>query len=284
MSDVYKLIHPVKYCNDYLSRNIRTDGREFKEYRSIKLNVHSIQTAEASAVIKCGNTTVVCGIKLELATPKAEEPDFGFLVTNVELPPLCSSKVRPGPPSDHAQVINNIVSDIIANSKCVDLKDLCIVPDKLAWVLYCDMVCINNDGSLVDICIISLMASLKTLSLPKVTYDPETEEIKVNPKSRMKLPINALPIATSFAVHRLNQSNIILADPSADEEDICGGSSSNLIICFNKDILCSTQKFGGTHLSKYCLDDTLKTARERAKIVENVIDASIRHHEKSIKE
>lgn len=98
----------------------------------------------------------------ELATPKAEEPDLGFLITNVELPPLCHSKSKPGPPSDHAQVISNLVSDVIVNSKCVDLKDLCIAFDKLVWVLYCDMVCIDNDGSVVDACIIALLASLKT--------------------------------------------------------------------------------------------------------------------------
>lgn len=101
----------------------------------------------------------------ELATPKAEEPDVGFLVTNVEIPPLCSSKYRPGPPSDSAQVTSTLVSDIVINSKCIDLKDLSIVHDKLAWVLYCDMVCIDNDGSLVDACIMTLMASLKTCKL-----------------------------------------------------------------------------------------------------------------------
>lgn len=98
----------------------------------------------------------------ELATPKAEEPEHGFVITNVELPALCSPKYKPGPPSDHAQVTSYMVSDIINNSKCIDLKDLCIVPDKLVWVLNCDMVCLDNDGSLVDACIIALMGSLKT--------------------------------------------------------------------------------------------------------------------------
>lgn len=83
-------------------------------------------------------------------------------MTNVELPPLCSSKLRPGPPSDLAQVTSTIVSDIINNSKFVDLKYLCIAQGKLAWVVYCDLICINNDGSLVDACIIALLASLKT--------------------------------------------------------------------------------------------------------------------------
>lgn len=97
-----------------------------------------------------------------MAKPKAEEPDLGFLVTNVELLPLCSSKFRPGPPSDHAQVVSNIVADIFTNSKSIDLTDLCIVPDKLAWVVYCDMVCLDNDGSVVDACIMTLITSLKS--------------------------------------------------------------------------------------------------------------------------
>ncbi|KAG6465890.1 hypothetical protein O3G_MSEX015472 [Manduca sexta] len=279
MAEVYKLIHPVKHFNDYISLNIRPDGRVFNEHRNIKLNVNSIKTAEASAVVKCGNTTVICGIQLELATPKAEQPDIGFLVTNVELPPLCSSKSKPGPPSDHAQVTSKIVSDILINSKCIDLKDLCIVPDKLAWVLYCDMVCIDNDGSLVDACIMTLITSLKTLSLPSVTYDAETEDIKVDPSVRKKLNVSGTPVATSFAVYKHNQSNIILADPTAYEEEMCGGSGASLIVCYNNGLLCGTHKFGGSNLSADCQDVTLKTAKEKSAIVENVINVCKQDYE-----
>ncbi|GBP35471.1 Exosome complex component RRP43 [Eumeta japonica] len=164
MADVYKAIHPVKYFNDFISQSIRPDGRKFSELRDIKLSINCANTADASAVAKIGNTTVVCGIQLELAKPKAEEPEIGYVITNVEIPPLCSPKCRPGPPSDQAQVTNNIVSDMIINSKCIDLNDLCIVPDKLAWVLHCDLVCLDNDGSIIDACIIALLASLKSLS------------------------------------------------------------------------------------------------------------------------
>nr|XP_021193091.2 exosome complex component RRP43 [Helicoverpa armigera] len=279
MAEIYKLIHPVKYFNDYISRNIRPDGRAFQEQRNIKLNVNSIKSADASAVVKCGNTTVVCGIKLELATPKAEEPDVGFLVTNVELPPLCSSKYRPGPPSDSAQVTSNLVSDIVITSKCVDLKDLCIIPDKLAWVLYCDMVCIDNDGSLVDACITTLMASLKTLTLPSVTYDPETEEITVDTSVRKKLNINGLPVATSFALYKHDQSDIVLADPSTYEEEMCRGIGANLILCYNKGVLCGAQKFGGNNLSTVCEEKAFDIAKERAKLVEEVIDVCIKNYE-----
>ncbi|CAB3228371.1 unnamed protein product [Arctia plantaginis] len=279
MSEVYKLIHPVKFFNDYISKNVRPDGRSFSEQRNIKLNVDAIKTADASALIKCGNTSVICGIKLELATPKAEEPNKGFLITNVELPPLCSSKYRPGPPSDSAQVTSNIVSDIINNSKCVDLTDLCIVPDKLAWVLYCDMLCLDNGGSLVDACIITLMASLKTLRLPTVTYDPETEDIKVDTNVQTKLKLNGLPIATSFAIYKYMDRNVTLVDPSSYEEDMCGGLGANLILCYNKGFLCSSQKFGGSNFSVDCEEKALKIAKERAQLAEEVIDVCIKNYE-----
>lgn len=54
----------MKYFNDYINRNVRPDGRKFEDQRNIKLNVNAIKSADASAVVKCGNTTVVCGIKL----------------------------------------------------------------------------------------------------------------------------------------------------------------------------------------------------------------------------
>ncbi|XP_026765118.1 exosome complex component RRP43-like [Galleria mellonella] len=279
MAEIYKLIHPLKYFNDYISRNIRPDGRKFTEQRNIKLNVNSLKTADASAVVKCGNTTIVCGIKLELATPKAEEPNQGFLVTNVELPALCSSKYKPGPPSDHAQVTNCLVSDIIVNSKSVDLKDLCIVPDKLAWVLYCDMVCLDNDGSLVDACIIALMASLKTLSLPSVTYDCETEEITVDENNKTPLKVHGMPVATSFAVYKALESDMLLMDPSTYEEDMCGGIGANFVVCCNNGLLCGTQKFGGSNPSTECQEEALKMAKHRVKLVEQVIEKCIKNNE-----
>ena len=35
-------------------------------------------------------------------------------VPNVDLPPLCSSQFRPGPPSEQAQVLSQFVADIIS--------------------------------------------------------------------------------------------------------------------------------------------------------------------------
>lgn len=88
-------------------------------------------------------------------------PHCGFILPNVELTPLSSPKFRPGPPGEEAQCSTKIVERIIMNSEAVDLKDLCIYKDKLVWVLYCDLVCIDYDGSVIDACVGALMAALK---------------------------------------------------------------------------------------------------------------------------
>lgn len=38
---------------------------------------------------------------------------FGLQVPNVDLPPLCSSKFRPGPPGEQAQAASQFIADVI---------------------------------------------------------------------------------------------------------------------------------------------------------------------------
>ena len=46
-----------------------------------------------------------------------------FVVPNVELPPLCSPKFRPGPPSDQSQVLSQFLNDTIKKYVCVSIFD-----------------------------------------------------------------------------------------------------------------------------------------------------------------
>ena len=43
----------------------------------------------------------------------------------------------------------------------VDREDLCIESDKLTWVLYCDLICLNYDGNVLDASVIALSAALQ---------------------------------------------------------------------------------------------------------------------------
>lgn len=81
---------------------------------------------------------------------------------NLDLPALCSPKFKSGAPSDQAQVLTQLIADIITNSGMIDLKYLCICPEKLVWCLYVDFICLNFDGAVVDASMVALICALKT--------------------------------------------------------------------------------------------------------------------------
>jgi len=59
----FRTLQPLEYYKTFLDRKTRPDGRSLLEFRETTLNVHSIGTADGSAIVKCGNTTIICGIK-----------------------------------------------------------------------------------------------------------------------------------------------------------------------------------------------------------------------------
>ncbi|KAJ9585223.1 hypothetical protein L9F63_002986 [Diploptera punctata] len=267
MSSSYKTIHPVKYYRDFLSHDVRPDGRGLQKFRPVSVNVGSIQTADGSAIVKIGNTTVVCGIKAELATPKTEEPNLGFVVPNVELGPLCSYRFRPGPPSDQAQVATNFIAETLVNSECLDLKELCIQTEHLVWVLRCDLICLDHDGAIFDACMLALVAALHTVRLPKVSYDSDTGAVSVS-KKKKKLKIKHCPIATTFSIF----DDKLLIDPTTEEESL---SSGIVTVVIQGEKLSSVHKPGGSPLNNTQLQDCISSAIKRGDHIYKLIDTAL---------
>ncbi|KAK2153306.1 hypothetical protein LSH36_301g02012 [Paralvinella palmiformis] len=109
-----KIAQPVEYFRKFLEQDTRPDGRALAEVRPVMLNVGSITTAEGSALVKLGNTAVLCAIKAELTVPKDDAPKCGLIVPNVDLPPICSPMFKPGPPSEIAQAATVFMNDVIS--------------------------------------------------------------------------------------------------------------------------------------------------------------------------
>lgn len=103
---IFKKITPEQYLSHLLNQDVRSDGRSVSEFREIVINDNCISTANGSAIVRAGENVFVCGIKAEIAEPFENSPNEGWIVPNLELSPLCSSKFKPGPPSDLAQVVS----------------------------------------------------------------------------------------------------------------------------------------------------------------------------------
>lgn len=270
MAEQYKIIHPIKYYRDYLNHNIRPDCRDLEKFRPVVLNIDSIKTADGSAIAKIGNTTVVCGIKAELAQPKSAEPENGYIVPNIELTPLCSPKFRPGAPSEEAQIYSRLLSDLITNSGCINPSDLCIVKDKLVWVLYCDMTCLDHDGCVLDAALIALVAALKNLKLPMIEYDYDTHVYKVNEEVKNNIPMKSIPIATSFMIF---DDNVIITDPNAEEEHL---STTLVTVAICDGEICLVHKPGGSALTSEQLETCLKQSLQRETSIKQLLETVLK--------
>lgn len=196
---------------------MRPDGREFLEFRDCSINVGSISTADGSSLVRLGDTTVVCGIKAEISEPDLDAPEDGFLVPNLDLPPLCSPKYKPGPPSDDAQVLSSRLNEVLILSNILPTNSLCIQSGKFVWVLYIDATCINYNGNVFDATLLAMVAALKNVRLPKATYHEETNHVTCSRKVREPLSLLGTPISSSFGVFN---SSHLLADPTAFEEPL----------------------------------------------------------------
>ncbi|NXF09390.1 EXOS8 protein, partial [Smithornis capensis] len=258
--------------------NCRPDGRELGEFRATTVNIGniffslgSITTADGSALVKLGNTTVICGVKAELAAPAADSANKGYIVPNVELPSLCSERFRSGPPGEEAQAASQFIADVIENSQMIVKEDLCIANGKLAWVLYCDIICLDYDGNLLDASVFALLAALKNVQLSSVTINEETGLSEVNLKQKTPLIIRKHPVATSFAIF---DDTLLIVDPTAEEEDLATGTVT--IVTDEEGRLCSVHKPGGSPLTGAKLQDCITRAITRHKEVKKLIDKVIK--------
>jgi exosome complex component RRP43 len=208
----------------------------------IKYNIilkGSISTADGSALVRLGHTMVICGVKAEIATPRLDQPNRGYLVVNVERLPMGTSEGRPGPPTDDCQAISaRITSIIMAQQEFTQLLDkLCISPAKYAWCLYADICCLNDDGGLFDASLLALTAALQNTRLPRIALcqpmavdgsvsgASEEEKLQVSTDDCQPLPKLCLLIPLSFALFSDGAiaGATLLADPTADEQQLSQG-------------------------------------------------------------
>lgn len=217
-ASIFQRLHPKAYLERFLAEGFRPDGRVLHGWREVSVNTGSISTTDGSALVRLGNTTVVCGVKAEIAEPDLDAGSKGFLVPNLDLPAMCSPRFKPGPPTEEAQVLSDRLNEALIASGILPLESLCIQPNKAVWVLYVDATCINYDGNAFDATLLAMVAALQNTRLPKATYDETTRRTvcsRKEEKSRLKL--GKVPRAASFGIF---DSNRILADPTAFEEPL----------------------------------------------------------------
>ncbi|GLJ49824.1 hypothetical protein SUGI_1058450 [Cryptomeria japonica] len=283
--EAFRRLYPLQFYERYLNESVRPDARPLGKARPTELNLGVVRTADGSAMAKIGKTTMLAGVKLEVMTPAAEAPDEGCIVTDFQMPPICSPHVRPGRSVDLAASVSEQLSNAFASSGVIDVKELLISHGKAAWMAYLDIYCLDADGSLFDCALLSAIGALANLSLPSVSV---TEDGKVIPASggtvqevesnkhakvqeqRQKLMLQNIPFSLTCMLYKKH----LIADPTAEEESIL--QTMVIVVLDSSGRLVSFYKPGGSTLaSTSTVQDCIALTKYRVKELQRVLDEAL---------
>lgn len=217
-----------------IRKGVRLDGRKLDEFRPIRIETKIIRNAEGSAKVRCGDTEVIAGVKLNLGTPFADRPENGALMVNAEMLPISNPKFESGPPGIDAIEISRIIDRGIRESKSIDEKKLCVKAGEKVWIANIDIYPLNYDGNMIDV------GGLAAIAAARTTVFPSLVDGKADYKhlSKDPLPITCLPIPVT--VVKVGEN--FLVDPTDEEMAIADARLT--VTTIDSGEVCSLQKGG----------------------------------------
>jgi len=240
----------------FLDENIRFDGRTKTDYRKVSVKTGVSVTAEGSAQVDIGNTSVMAGVKIEVGTPFSDKPDEGVLMVGVELSQIANENFESGPPNFDAIELARVTDRGIRESKAIDVKKLCIVPGEKVLIVNVDIGILNDDGNLLDACSLAAMAAIKDTRIPKLNKD---NSLDYDNKTKDGLPINKIPLGVT--VYKIGSHLIV--DPSLKE---MAAIDTRLTVTSIEDgTLCALQKGKDGVLSKDDILEIINLSVEKSK-------------------
>jgi exosome complex component RRP43 len=307
---IFAAVSPHPFLQAHLSADAKTpqraNSRLAHDFRKPGINTSSLTHANGSAVVRLGNTSVVCGVRAEIlkeedaasSTAISEDDDeidvLRLVVPNVELSTGSTPNHIPGnAPSTFAQSLITRMRSLILSTRLLRASDLRILytpssnpedPEaepvtqvKGYWVLYIDVFFISIDGSAFDAAWISLLAALRDMRIPKALYDEEFEGILCSddPKDAKSLSLRGLPVPATFAVFEGSseegQVEWVLSDPDAFEEGVCR-ESVTVVVDEGGKVVRRVEKSGGGVVGREGMKAIVKRAGERWKEVGRALE------------
>lgn len=279
-AESFRKIHPEKFYHKFLRHNLRPDGRKLFDFRKVSFEKDCfVHTSKASSIIRLGNTTVACSVKTQFANPPEESPDAGFFVPTVRFSTVGSNKSLVSTrrkTTDLAACLTTFIDSTIKQNKVIDLQQLCIVPEKLSWVLYADIEVIDNDGCLEDACLLSIFAAIKEMKLPLVDIDEEEGTITPSLSQYKPLRLGKLLVSCTFAVISNSAGGggdyddeqdgaptaTLVADPTREESKL--SNSIITVVVSNDKNICALLKSGDSNTNLDIVDQSIQSAFKRS--------------------
>lgn len=227
------------HINEALKKGVRLDGRKKDEFREIEIKTGVVATAEGSALVRCGDTEVIAGIKLQVGEPYPDSQDQGTMMVGSELLPLSNPNFEGGPPGIDSIEVARVIDRGIREGKAIDTKKLCIRVGELVWTVMIDVLPLNHDGNLIDVGGMAALAALENTRMLKI----ENDKIVIGKRTDEKLPICSMPVPVTV----LKIGDNFIVDPTFEEEAVLDARLTVAVL--EDDSLCALQKGGKASLT-----------------------------------
>lgn len=165
----------LKYVEDSINSNIRTDGRALNTYRAIEINKNVLISADGSSSVMDEENNVICGIKLALVSPAHDKADEGIVNLQIDSP---SSVEENRTQKEHLQTMNSIIYNLCIKNN-IDKKKLCVLTSEYVWNVDINVMVLNAGGGLLDIISLAIYIALKNTNIPVVQTKKKIEECDV---------------------------------------------------------------------------------------------------------
>jgi len=251
------------YLLNSLDKGVRIDSRGMLDYRPVVVEYGVSSTAEGSARVKIGDTEVIAGVKMEIATPFPDRPDDGAIMMNAEFLAMSSPEFESGPPGMDAIELARVVDRGIRECKAVDLKKLIIKKGEKCWMIVVDICTINDAGNLLDASALASIAALQDARFPKY----ENEEIDYKTRTDKKIELGKIPIAVTV----VKLGNNFLIDPNIDEQKAI---DARLTVTVTEDnTICALQKGGDNPMFVEDISKMVDIALDKSKELRGYLTA-----------
>ncbi len=78
-AQTFQRIHPSEFHRKFLIEGVRPDGRTLDTFRKTRVQNGVLENTNGSSLVRIGNTSIMCGIKAEVALPSVNSPKNGYI-------------------------------------------------------------------------------------------------------------------------------------------------------------------------------------------------------------
>jgi exosome complex component RRP42 len=253
------------HINESLKKGIRLDGRKKEEFRELEIKVGVVATAEGSAFVRCGDTEVIAGVKLNVGAPYPDSQDEGTMMVGSELLPLSNPAFERGPPGIDAIEIARVIDRGIREGKAIDTKKLCVRKGELVWTVMIDILPLNHDGNLLDIGGIAALAAIKNTKMLEIAND----KIVIGKRTDEKLPVTSMPLPVTV----LKIGDNLIVDPTDSEEEVLDARLTVSVLEDNT--LCAMQKGGDSPLTTKDINEMIDLAIKKSQELRKKLEEAL---------